>query len=768
MATKLTKTIGSQQITLEAGRLAPLADGSCVVTIGETQILATCTTSKPREGIDFFPLTVDVEERAYAAGKIPGSFFRREGRPGETAILTARLIDRPLRPTFKEGYRDEVQVIITVLSVDMANPYDIPGMNGASLATMIAGLPFDGPVGAVRMGLMDGAWVMNPTYQDEENQTFDVIVAGRRNDEGAIDILMIEGEAPEGSWQRLEAGEGAVSPTEEVVAEGLEAAKRAIGEMIDLQLEFLAQLDVKQREFEPQPLYSQETWQAVEAFARERIEEAIVPGKAERDEALGSIKEELRAHLRETWGEDVFNERAAEISPAFKDLQKKIMRARILEHGVRLDGRSPTDIRPLSADVGLVPRAHGSALFERGETQVLNVTTLGMLRMTQMIDTLDPEETKRYIHHYNFPPFSTGETGRVGSPRRREIGHGALAERALSPVIPTEEEFPYALRLVSDVLASNGSTSMASVCGSTLSLMDAGVPIKAPVGGIAMGMVAEGGKYVTLTDILGAEDALGDMDFKVAGTSELVTAIQLDMKVTGLPAEALRQALQQAKDARMIVLKAITDRLPEPRVEVNPKAPRILSIQIPVEKIGEVIGPKGKRINEIIAMTGADIDIQDDGTVFIGSREGAGADEAAKMIDEIANPRPLSVGEKFLGTVVKTTTFGAFVNLVPGRDGLVHISKLGKGKRLSSVEEAVKEGDQLEVEIQDIDAMGKISLMPVGDEWAIPEGAAVDDQRERRPRREGDRERRPRRDRDRDRRGGREGGSGGGEPRRDS
>jgi polyribonucleotide nucleotidyltransferase len=762
-ATTLSKTIGTQRMTLESGKFALQADGSCVVTIGETQILATCTTSKPREGIDFFPLTVDVEERMYAAGKIPGSFFRREGRPGETAILTARLIDRPMRPTFKDGYRDEVQVIVTVLSADMANPYDIPGMNGASLATMIAGLPFDGPIGAVRMGLIDGEWIVNPTYQDEERETFDIIVAGRRNEQGSIDVLMIEGEAPEATWQLLEQGEGAASPTEEVVADGLEAAKRAIGEVIDFQLEMLSQLDVKQRPFEPKPLYGDDVWREVDGFARSRIEEAIVPGKAERDEALGSIKDDLKADLTGKWGEESFAERAGEVSAALKNLQKKVMRARILDQGVRLDGRSPTDIRRLSAEVALVPRAHGSALFERGETQVLNITTLGMLRMTQMIDTLDPEESKRYIHHYNFPPFSTGETGRVGSPRRREIGHGALAERALIPVIPTEEEFPYALRLVSDVLGSNGSTSMASVCGSTLSLMDAGVPIKAPVAGIAMGMVAEGGTYVTLTDILGAEDALGDMDFKVAGTSEFVTAIQLDMKVTGLPADALAKALGQARDARMTILDVIAAAIPEPRSEVNPKAPRILSISIPVDKIGEVIGPKGKRINEIIAMTGADIDIQDDGTVFIGSREGAGADEAARMIDEIANPRPLSVGERFLGTVVKTTTFGAFVNLVPGRDGLVHISKLGKGKRLSNVEEAVKEGDKLEVEIQDIDAMGKISLAPVGEEWKIPEGAEVDDRsRERRPRREG--ERRPRRDGERRPRRDREGG----DRRRDS
>jgi polyribonucleotide nucleotidyltransferase len=760
MATTLSRKIGNQTMTLESGKLARQAEGSVVVTYGETQVLGTCTTAAPREGIDFFPLTIDVEERMYAAGKIPGGFFRREGRPSETAILTARLTDRPLRPSFKDGYRDEVQVVITVLSADMANPYDIPGMNAASLATSLAGLPFEGPVGSVRMGLIGGEWVVNPTFQEVEEATFDIVVAGRRNDEGGIDILMIEGEAPDNTWQLLQAAEGAAAPTEEVVAEGLEAAKRAIAEMIDFQNELIAQLGVREKEWTPRPLYSAETSDAVSAFARSRLEGAIVTDKVEREAKLDQVKDELKAHLLQTWGEETFAARASEVSPAWKDLQKKVMRKRVTDEGVRLDGRGPRDIRQLSAEVGLVPRAHGSSLFQRGDTQVLNVTTLGMLRMTQMIDTLDPEDTKRYIHHYNFPPFSTGEVGRIGSPRRREIGHGALAERALVPVVPPEEEFPYALRLVSDVLGSNGSTSMASVCSSTLSLMDAGVPIKAPVAGIAMGMIADGGKFITLTDILGAEDALGDMDFKVAGTREFVTAIQLDMKVTGLPGDVLAGALQQAKDARLKILDVMLAAIPAPRSEVNPKAPRILTIQIPVDKIGEVIGPKGKRINEIIAVTGADIDIQDDGTVFIGSREGAGADEAARMIDEIANPRPLSVGETFAGRVVKIATFGAFVNLVPGRDGLVHISKLGKGRRLSSVEESgLKEGDTLEVEIQDIDAMGKISLKPLGEEWAIPEGMEVEQApRERRPREGGDRDRRPRRPRrDRER-----------EPRRDA
>jgi len=750
--TTLSKTVGSHEMTFEAGKLALQAGGSVVVTYGETQVLATTTTTVPRQGIDFFPLTVDVEERMYAAGKIPGGFFRREGRPSETATLTARLIDRPLRPTFNDGYHDEVQVVVTVLSADLANPYDIPGINAASLSTMIAGLPFDGPVGAVRMGLIGGEWRIDPTFQDLEMATFDVIVAGRRNDAGGIDVLMIEGEAPDNAWGQLGNGGAAVAPTEEVVAEGLEAARRVIGEMIDFQQEFLSRLQLTPKAFEPQPLYSDATYRAVEEFAGGRVQQALVTAKQERGATLDLLKEELKAHLLTTWGEEAFAERAAEISPAFKELQKRIMRTRILEEGIRLDGRKVDEIRPLLCEVGLVPRAHGSSLFQRGETQVLNVTTLGMLRMTQMIDTLDPEESKRYIHHYNFPPFSTGEVGRIGGPRRREIGHGALAERALVPVVPPEEDFPYAIRLVSDVLSSNGSTSMASVCASTLSLMDAGVPIKAPVAGIAMGLIAEGDRYVTLTDILGAEDALGDMDFKVAGTKDWVTAIQLDMKVTGLPAEALTQALKQAREARLFILDTMLRTIPEPRTEVNPKAPRILTIQIPVDKIGEVIGPKGKRINEIIAVTGADIDIQDDGRVFIGSREGEGADQAAKMIDEIANPRPLSIGERFTGKVVKTTTFGAFVNLVPGRDGLVHISKLGRGRRLSSVEEAVKEGDTIEVEIQDIDQMGKISLKPIGAEWEIPEGMEVEEQ-PRRERPAGDRgDRGGRGDRDRSRR----------------
>jgi polyribonucleotide nucleotidyltransferase len=763
MVTTMSRPFGAREMTFEAGKLAKLADGAVVATYGQTQVLATCVRSNPREGIDFFPLTIDVEERAYAAGKIPGSFFRREGRPGETAILTARLIDRPLRPTFKEGFRDEVQVVVTVLSVDGEDPYDIPAMNAAAAAVQLAGLPFDGPVGAVRLGLIGAEWVVNPTFQEVEEATFDIVVAGSKNPGGGVDILMIEGEAPELTWPLLAEGAGAVAPTEEVVAQGLEVAKAKIAEIIAFQEEFAAAHGVTPMEWEPTPLYNDDIWSALWEGYAGKLEAAIVPDRESRDAAFNAVKEEAKAQLTATLGADALAERSQEFAAAWKSLQKKVMRRRVIDQGVRLDGRGPTDIRPLAAEVGVLPRAHGSALFSRGDTQVLNVTTLGMLRMTQMIDTLDLEDSKRYMHHYNFPPYSTGETGRVGSPRRREIGHGALAERALLPVIPSEEEFPYALRLVSDVMSSNGSTSMASVCGSTLSLMDAGVPIKAPVAGIAMGMIADDGAYVTLTDILGAEDALGDMDFKVAGTAEFVTAIQLDMKVSGMPAEVLAGALQQAKEARMIILDVIKAAIAEPREEVNAYAPRILTIKIPVDKIGEVIGPKGKKINEIIAMTGADINIEDDGTVFIGSSEGDGADEAARMIDEIANPRPVLVGETYEGRVVKTTTFGAFVNLVPGRDGLVHISKLGRGKRLSSVEEAVKEGDDITVLVEDVDPAGKISLKPVGPEWEAPEGAETGGGGDR-PRR--DRGDRPKRDRDR---GGRrfrdrEGGQGGDAP----
>jgi len=761
-AVRATKTIGGTDITFETGKLAMLAQGSVVVTLGETQVLVTCTSGPPREGIDFFPLTVDVEERMYAAGKIPGGFFRREGRPSETAILTARLIDRPLRPTFREGFRQEVHVVATVLSADQANPYDVPGINGAGLAVTLAGLPFDGPVASVRLGLLNGRWKVNPTYQDLDLATFDMVVAGRRNDQGGIDILMVEAEAPDEALTHI--ADGHPAPTEEAVTEGLEEAKRAMAEIIDMQQEFVQKVGRAEREFPPDAGYDPDVTTAVDEFARGRVAEALkVADKSERNTALDRLKEELSAHLAGRWEEEAYAARMQQVSRYFKDIQKDVMRRRIIEEGIRMDGRRTDELRPISCEVGLVPRAHGSGLFQRGETQVLNVTTLGMLRMTQMIDTIDPEESKRYIHHYNFPPFSTGETGFMRGPKRREIGHGALAERALVPVIPDEQKFPYTLRLVSDVLQSNGSTSMASVCASTLSLMDAGVPIRAPVAGIAMGLIAEGGEFVTLTDILGAEDALGDMDFKVAGTRDFVTALQLDTKVTGLPAEVLAGALKQAKDARLQILEKMLETIPEPRQALSAKAPRVITRQVPVDKIGEVIGPKGKRINEIIATTGADIDIQDDGTVFLGSKEGDGAERAWQMIEEILNPRVPEVGERFRGKVVKTAEFGAFVNILPGTDGLVHISELKRdGQRVERVEDVVNVGDELDVIVVSVEhgLKMKIGLRPIweGEEPpTLEEIQAMAAEKRERSRSRPDRGRPRGGDRDRDR-GRRRGG----------
>jgi polyribonucleotide nucleotidyltransferase len=759
----VTREVGGVPIRFEAGKLAQLASGSVVVTIGETQVLVTCTHGPAREGIDFFPLTVDVEERMYAAGKIPGGFFRREGRPSETAILTCRLIDRPLRPTFREGFRQEVHVVCTILSADLANPYDIPGIIGAGLATSMAGLPFDGPVAGVRMALIGGQWKVNPTYQDADLSTFDMVVAGRRNDQGQVDVLMVEAEAPEGAADRI--AEGDTAPTEEVVTQGLEEAKRAMGEIIELQLEVLEKMGIAEGEFPVDLDYEDEVKAVVDEFARGRITEVLqIADKQDRTTAVDVLKDELSAHLQGTWDEETYQARMTQVSRYYKALQKDVMRRRVIEEGVRMDGRRNDELRPITCEIGMVPKAHGSSVFQRGETQVLNVTTLGMLRMTQMIDTLDPEESKRYMHHYNFPPFSTGETGFMRGPKRREIGHGALAERALIPMIPPEEEFPYALRLVSDVLMSNGSTSMASVCASTLSLMDAGVPIRAPVAGIAMGLIAEGSEYVTLTDILGAEDALGDMDFKVAGTRDFLTALQLDTKVSGLPIEVLDGALKQAKDARLQILDKMLATIPEPRSALSPKAPRVVTIQIPVDKIGEVIGPKGKRINEIIAVTGADIDIEDDGRVFIGSREGEGAEKAQGMIEEILNPRVPELGERFRGKVVKTAEFGAFVNILPGIDGLVHISELKRdGRRVDRVEDVVNVGDELDVIVLSVEQglKMKIGLKPI---WEGEEPPTLEEiqtmaaeKRERRPRREDrdrgprDRDRGDRRDRDRSR-----------------
>ncbi len=737
-------------MSIETGKLAELADGAVVCTVGDTVVLSTVATSKPRDGIDFFPLTVDVEERMYAAGKIPGSFFRREGRPGESAILTCRLTDRPLRPSFPADFRNEVQVIATVLGSDQSNPHDIISINGASAALMISGIPFDGPIGAVRLAHLDGAWVAHPTYQEGDESTFELVVAGRRTDAGEVAIMMVEAGGTESSWELYE--QGAPKVTEETIAEGLEVAKEWIDASIDLQINLREQViaakgPIETISYTPNVDYQDDVFDAVAGEVRDTTAEAMaIADKTDRNNRLDEIQAALTATLVGT--EDApgaFAERAGEVKKAFRSLQKQVVRARIVNEGMRIDGRGTSDLRPLSSEVGVINAVHGSGLFQRGETQVLSVTTLGMLRMEQIVDTLGLEDRKRYMHHYNFAPFSTGETGRVGSPKRREIGHGALAERALVPVVPSKEEWPYTLRVVSDVLASNGSTSMASVCGSTLSLMDAGVPIKAPVAGIAMGLVYAEGKYTTLTDILGAEDAFGDMDFKVAGTSEFVTALQLDTKIDGLPADVLAAALQQAKEARLKILDVMHDAIAEPREDVRPTAPKIISFEIPIDKIGEVIGPKGKVINTIQQETGADIAVSDDGvvgTVSIGSKDSSQVDEARRRIELILDPPTADIGAEYNGRVVNITKFGAFVNILPGRDGLLHISKIGRGKRIDKVEDVFSLGDEVLVRVDDIDNQGKLSLSLAGD---APEGE--DDGGDSRP---------PRESRDRGDRGGRD------------
>jgi len=708
----LERTIGDKTYRFESGKFAKLADGAVVVKVGDTEVLVTAVASKnPKEQLDFFPLTVDVEERMYAVGKIPGSFFRREGRPSENAILTARLIDRPLRPSFPKGFRNEVHVIATILSADQQNQPDVISITGASMAVILGGMPFEAPLAGLRLGYKGGSWVVNPTFQEMEECTFDLVVAGALNKSGDVDIIMVEAEATEGAWNLIKAGHPA--PTEDVVAEGLEFAKGAIRDFCEMQAEFAKLAAKPVREFPTYPEYGDDVMSRVSDLAKGDLAEALqIADKSDREKTLDEIKDRVKSALAEV---EELAERDKEFSPAVRSLTKKLVRERIITEGLRIDGRKADEIRPLSAEVTLLPRAHGTGLFQRGETQVLSIATLGMLRMEQMIDTIDPEESKRYMHHYNFPPFSTGETGFMRGPKRREIGHGALAERALLPVIPPEDEFPYALRVVSEVLSSNGSTSMASVCGSTLSLMDAGVPIYDLVAGIAMGLINEGGEYVTLTDILGAEDAYGDMDFKVAGTKDFVTALQLDTKLTGIPSDVLAQALGQAKQARLQILDVIKSALPAPRSELSPLAPHIITIQIPVDKIGEVIGPKGKKINEIQAETGAEIDIQDDGRIFIASKGGEGAAEAQRRIQEIANPVMPEIGTRYMGKVAGLTDFGAFVSIPGGKDGLLHVSKLGLGKkRIGHPSEVLELGQQIEVQVMRIDERaGKISLAPI-------------------------------------------------------
>jgi polyribonucleotide nucleotidyltransferase len=710
----------SRTIRLETGRLAQQAAGAVTIYLGDTMVLSAATASKrPKDNLDFFPLTVDVEERMYAAGKIPGSFFRREGRPSEDAILTCRLTDRPLRPSFKKGLRNEVQVVSTVMALDPDHLYDVLAINSAAASVLLSGLPFTGPVGATRVACIRGEWVAFPSHSELKEATFDMVVAGRLLEDGDVAIMMVEAEATTEVFEVIEAG--GTAPTEEIVAAGLEAAKPAIAAICTAQAELKAKSPKEPLDFPVFLDYDDDVLAAVTEVGESELTSAMaIAGKQDREAATDAVKAKVQEQLGER-----FEGREKEVSAAFRSLTKTVVRRRIVKDKARIDGRGLEDIRQLSAEVEVLPRVHGSALFERGETQILGVTTLNMLRMEQMVDTLNPENRKRYMHHYNFPPYSTGETGRVGSPKRREIGHGALAERALLPVLPSKERFPYAIRQVSEALGSNGSTSMGSVCASTMALLNAGVPLKAPVAGIAMGLVYEGGDYATLTDILGAEDAFGDMDFKVAGTPQFVTALQLDTKLDGIPSNVLAAALQQARTARLAILEVMNEAIDEPD-EMAATAPRVLTVKIPVDKIGEVIGPKGKMINQIQADTGADITVEDDGTIYIGATDGPSAEAALATINMIANPTMPKVGERFLGTVVKTAAFGAFVSLLPGKDGLVHISKLGNGKRIGKVEDVVNVGDKLQVEITEIDQRGKISLTPVQSDAEAPAAAPAD------------------------------------------
>ncbi len=714
---------GTRTIRFETGLLARQAGGSVTTYLDEdTMLLSTTTASnQPREGFDFFPLTVDVEERMYAAGKIPGSFFRREGRPSTEAILACRLIDRPLRPTFVKGLRNEVQVVVTVLSMAPEEYYDVIAINGASASTQLSGLPVSGAVGGVRMALIaddkhpKGQWVAFPNHEQHERALFEMVVAGRivkKGNKEDVAIMMVEAGAGINVAERIK--EGAPAPQESTVAEGLEAAKPFIKTLCEAQAGLAARAAKETQEFPLFPPYTDDIFAAVEKAASKKLEKLLtIPGKQDRDDATNEYMEQVEADLLEKFEEE---DASKQIRAAYNAVMKAIVRKKILTEGFRIDGRGVTDIRDLGVEVDLIPRAHGSSLFERGETQILGVTTLDMLKMEQQIDSLTPVTGKRYMHHYNFPPYSTGETGRVGSPKRREIGHGALAERALLPVIPSREDLPYAIRQVSEALGSNGSTSMGSVCASTLSLYNAGVPLKAPVAGIAMGLVSgevDGKeKFVALTDILGAEDAFGDMDFKVAGTSEYITALQLDTKLDGIPSKVLAQALEQARDARATILDTMAEVIEGPD-EMSGLAPKITSVKIPVNKIGELIGPKGKTINSITEETGAEVSIEEDGTVYISAATGEAADAAIEKVNSIANPQLPKVGERFLGTVVKTVAFGAFVSLTPGRDGLIHISKLGGDERIEKVEDVVNVGDKIQVEIADIDNRGKISLVPV-------------------------------------------------------
>ncbi|MGB9813563.1 MAG: polyribonucleotide nucleotidyltransferase [Thermovenabulum sp.] len=676
--------IAGRTLVFETGKLAQQANGSVLARYGDTVVLVTATASKePREGVDFLPLTVDYEERLYAVGKIPGGFIKREGKPSEKAILSARLIDRPLRPLFPKDLRNDIQIIATILSVDQDNTPDVLAINGASLALCISDIPFEGPVGAVSVGLVDGQFVINPTVEQHEKSRLRLVVAGTKDA-----ILMVEA--------------GADEVTEEEMLNAILYGHEEIKKIVAFQEEIISKIGKPKMEIPP-IVIDADMEKAVREFATPEILKAIrIYDKQEREAYLSKITEETLLHFAET-----YPEKEKEISDILYSILKEEVRKMITKEGIRPDGRKSNEIRPISCEVGILPRTHGSGLFTRGQTQVLTVATLGALGDVQILDGLDLEETKRYMHHYNFPPYSTGETRVLRGPGRREIGHGALAERALEPMIPPEEEFPYTIRLVSEVLSSNGSTSMASVCGSTLALMDAGVPIKAPVAGIAMGLIKEEEKVTILSDIQGIEDFLGDMDFKVAGTAKGITAIQMDIKIKGIDAEILKKALAQAREGRLFILEKMLSVISEPRKELSPYAPRIFSLTIDPEKIRDVIGPGGKTINKIISETGVKIDIEDDGRIYVAAPNEKAGEKALDMINKIT--QDVEVGKVYVGKVLRITNFGAFVEILPGKEGLVHISKLAKG-RVKRVEDVVNVGDEILVKVTDIDKQGRINL----------------------------------------------------------
>ena len=712
-------SIGNSEIAFETGKLALQAPGSVFVTSGETNVLVTTVANKSvRDGIDFFPLTVDVEERMYSAGKIPGGFFRREGRQTEKAILACRLIDRPLRPSFKDGFRCETQIIATVLSVDNENEYDILALNAASLGLQLAGVPLESAVGAVRMSLINDNWVVQATNTEIEESVFDMVVAGSLNSKGEVDIVMVEAGASDNAFEKID--NGSTAPSENIVADGIDLSKEYIAKLIEAQKELVSKRDIPTVDWPIVEDYSDELMKEISDAYSDKVDAiTALTDRSERSEKQGELQDEV---IEKFVNEDTDNTKSIKL--AFKSLVKFSVRNRVLSGGPRLDGRTPTDIRDISSEINLLPTVHGSSLFLRGETQVLNITTLGMSRLEQMLDTIDTVTSKRYMHHYNFPPYSTGEAYPMRGPKRREIGHGALAEKALVPVIPPKIDFPYTIRVVSEAISSNGSTSQASVCASSLSLMAAGVPIREHVAGIAMGLISKDDTYVTLTDILGAEDALGDMDFKVAGTREVITALQLDMKIEGLPADVLRNALNQAMDARHHILDIMEDTIAEPAENLSGNAPRLETIELPKDKIGEVIGPKGKNIRKIEEETGCSVEIDDDGILTLGSTEEDAIAAGKEMVMLIIDPPEAEVGAEYDGEVVSVATYGAFINILPGRDGLLHVSKFHSTKRVNNTEAVVKVGDKIKVKVDSIEN-GKVSLSPVED-LDIPDDAVGD------------------------------------------